>query len=199
MLITAALLGLSLIRPRYPTEQLLQHVPTVLALALLAWDARRGWLSAPSFGCAITFLWLHILGARYIYSYVPYDQWSATLCGCTLSQWFGWERNHYDRLVHFCFGSLCLLPATELALSRGQMTRTWALSFGLLTVVSIGAGYEIFEWLLTVFMSPQQAEAYNGQQGDFWDAQKDMTLALFGAVIALPWVAMRCHQGERGA
>ena len=56
--------------------------------------------------------------------------------------------------------------------------------FGMLAVLSISAVYEIFEWLLTVIMAPQHAEAYNGQQGDLWDAQKDMALAFVGSLCA---------------
>ena len=56
--------------------------------------------------------------------------------------------------------------------------------FGVLVVLSASAVYEIFEWLLTVVMAPQHAEAYNGQQGDLWDAQKDMALSFGGSLCA---------------
>lgn len=59
--------------------------------------------------CLVVFLWLHILGARYIYSFVPYDDWSRSVLGSGISEWFGWERNHYDRLVHLCFGGLWMV------------------------------------------------------------------------------------------
>ncbi|MFQ5731907.1 MAG: DUF2238 domain-containing protein [Planctomycetaceae bacterium] len=191
LLFTAALLGLSLIGGRFPEEQYLQHIPTVLALGAAAVAVRKGRLTTGSLACIVAFLWLHILGARYIYSNVPYDDWASSLFGVSVSETFGWRRNHYDRLVHFGFGVLCMPPAMLLAGRSGKMTTAWALTFGLLTVMTIGALYEIFEWLLTVFMSPEDADGYNGQQGDAWDAQKDMALALAGALIVAVAFAAR--------
>jgi len=114
---------------------------------------------------------------------VPYDDWSQTLFGVSISEQFGWERNRYDRLIHFAFGALFFLPAREIAEKNGRMTIGWATLFAMFTVISLGAVYEILELLLTVVMSPKSAEAYNGQQGDFWDAQKDMALTCAGAVL----------------
>lgn len=57
---------------------------------------------------------LHILGARYIYSYVPYDEWMQALAGVTLTGSFALSRNHYDRVVHFAFGLLFARPTFEI-------------------------------------------------------------------------------------
>lgn len=177
------MLALSLIGAPFPEEQYLQHIPTVVALGLIAVSVRKGWLTTASLMCILAFLWLHILGARYIYSNVPYDDWASSLFGVSISETFGWRRNHYDRLVHLGSGMLFMLPVMELARVRGKMSPAWALLFALLTVMTIGALYEVFEWLLTVVMAPDDADAYNGQQGDAWDAQKDMALAFAGTVI----------------
>ncbi|MCA9060098.1 MAG: DUF2238 domain-containing protein [Planctomycetaceae bacterium] len=184
LLMTTALLAVSLISPLYPREQVLQHLPTALFLVFLYADSRRNWLSKPSIACMTLFFWLHILGARYIYSYVPYDEWSQRLAGVSLSTALGWQRNHYDRLVHLLFGVLFIIPTAEIGGKYARMTARWSLVFGVLCVLAISAVYEIFEWLLTVVMSPRQADAYNGQQGDLWDAQKDMALAWLGAVVS---------------
>ncbi|NOX57004.1 MAG: DUF2238 domain-containing protein [Planctomycetes bacterium] len=88
VIVTAVLLALSLIRPPFPVEQALQHAPTVVALGLLLVAAQKNWLKTPAFCCVIAFLWLHILGARYIYSFVPYDDWLDGLFGIRLSDWF---------------------------------------------------------------------------------------------------------------
>ena len=159
-----------------------------MAIGLLAADTRRNWISRSSFLCLSFFIWLHILGARYIYSFVPYDKWVTTLIGSSASEWFGWDRNHYDRLVHFLFGMLFVIPAAELGSRCGKLSPKWAVSFAVLVVLSISALYEVFEWLLTVVMAPRHAEAYNGQQGDMWDAQKDMALAFVGSVVTLPFL-----------
>jgi putative membrane protein len=188
------LLGLSLLDGQYPREQLLQHVPTVVAIMLLGVCVWKEWLTATSLTCVVAFLWLHILGARYIYSYVPYDDWATTLAGTSVSEWFDWQRNHYDRLVHFSFGALCIVPAFEMATRYGKLPPRWAVLFALLAVTTIGSLYEVFEWLLTVVMSPGDAEAYNGQQGDYFDAQKDMALAFVGSLVAMPFVALAFGQ-----
>lgn len=194
---TVILLGLSLIRAPFPHEQPLQHGPTVVAILLLTIDARKNWLSTASFSCLIAFIWLHILGARFIYSFVPYDDWSITFFGSSMSEWFGWQRNHYDRLVHLCFGALCMVPSHDIATKYGQMRPRWAIIFALFAVMTMSAFYETMEWLLTVVMSPRHADAYNGQQGDFWDAQKDMALAFAGCLFTIPILVICGHKRRK--
>jgi putative membrane protein len=187
--ITLAAVPLSFIQAPYPDELVLQHVPTlfgVLALGYLTYPKTIHWIS---FSCCLAFLWLHIIGARWIYSYVPYDDWVRSLTGDTLSDYFGWQRNHYDRLVHFASGVLGVPPAAELLQRRFGMKSAGAAFMAIGMVLSVGAVYEIFEWQIAVMMSPASAEAYNGQQGDVWDPQKDMALALFGALLCAPFVS----------
>ena len=190
LLTTAVFLALSWVRPPYPREQFLQHGPTVLALLLLAVESRKNWLTTTAFVCLVAFIWLHILGARHIYSYVPYDDWTVAIFGTSLSDYLGWQRNHYDRLVHFFFGALFMAPMYDIATIYGRMTCRWALLYALFAVMTLSALYEVFEWLLTIFASPTQAESYNGQQGDFWDAQKDMALAFAGSLVTVPLLAI---------
>lgn len=183
-LLTLALLA-SCIAPPYPQEMFLQHLPTVALLLSLPWIARRVPLSDASFACLAAFLLFHVLGARYIYSNVPYDEWSETLFGAPLSAVFGFERNHYDRLVHFCFGLLWVRPVQEICVHRFGVPRRFAWYTAFEFVLAFSMLYELFEWGLALALSPESADAYNGQQGDMWDAQKDMSLALVGAVLAL--------------
>jgi putative membrane protein len=184
------LLLASLWSPLYPREQWLQHVPTALAIAALAWGARKRALSTGAFACLATMLALHIVGARWIYSFVPYDDWANAVFGVSPSESFGWTRNHYDRFVHLAFGLLMPLPLVETAMRYGNLCRRWALSWALAMVAAISAFYEVFEWLLAVIAAPEIAEHYNGQQGDIWDAQKDMALALLGSLLVVPWLAI---------
>jgi putative membrane protein len=180
----AVLLAASLVRPNYPQEQWLQHPPTVIGLALLAFAARKRWLSDASATCLIAFLAMHVVGARWIYSYVPYEKWADAILGSGPYEWFGWRRNHYDRFVHIAFGMLLTIPLVEIAERYGTMRRPWAISFALLAVAALSAAYEVFEWLLAIIAAPDYAEAYNGQQGDMWDGQKDMALAIAGSLLA---------------
>lgn len=184
LVVLALLLALSLLGAPYPREQWLQHLPTVAALVGLGVAARNEWLSNAAFACLALMTALHILGARWIYSYVPYEQ----LCDAVFSsgphEWFGWSRNHYDRLVHLAFGLLMPLPIVEAATRYGGLSRRWALVTALSAVAAISAVYEVLEWLLALIAAPDFAEHYNGQQGDAWDAQKDMALAIAGSVMS---------------
>ncbi len=167
----------------YPEVALLQHLPTMIFIVASPMLLRRWPLSTAAMACIVGFLLLHTLGGRYAYSNVPYDGWVDALTGATVSDVFGWSRNHYDRLVHFAFGLLAMLPVAELA-RRSAMGIRGALLAGLAFVLAVSSLYEIFEWLLTIVAAGEMADRYNGQQGDIWDAQKDMALATLGALVA---------------
>jgi putative membrane protein len=167
----------------FPSELRLQHLPTAIGLIGLWVTIRRNWLGTNSVCCLLGFLWLHLIGARWIYSYVPYDQWTLWLTGESLSARMGWERNHYDRLVHFASGVLFVPPVKELLIRGGLQGRVFAALLSISVVLAIGAIYEVAEWQVAVIFAPEFAEAYNGQQGDLWDPQKDLALAGLGALL----------------
>lgn len=168
----------------------LYHVPTVLALIALTWMARRGVVSDASMICIVIYLWLHILGSRYTYTNVPYDDWTQACFGWTITEKFECTRNHYDRLVHFLYGVLSVIPQVELLRRMCRLGKFSACILSITLVTAMGGLYEIFEWLLTLVASPEEADRYNGQQGDMWDAQKDMALAMLGAMIMTVFVAV---------
>ena len=194
----ALLLLLSCIGAPYPEQMYLQHIPTVVALAALAIFSRRYPLSNAAFTCLVIFLMLHILGARYIYSYVPYDRWMKALIGTDLTSVFHFQRNHYDRLVHFAFGLLWVLPVWEVCVRYFKVPRRFALYVAFEFVLAFSALYELFEWGLTMALSPNDADAYNGQQGDIWDAHKDMAFAMLGALAALVALGLRSRTKGKG-
>ena len=181
----AALLLLAQIAQPYPEVALLQHIPTLVFLLASPSLLRRWPLSTAALACIIAFLALHTLGGRYAYSNVPYDDWARALTGTTLSDAFGWTRNHYDRLVHLAFGALSVVPVAEIARRWGGLTPRGAILALLGWVLAISCLYEMFEWLLTIVAAGATADRYNGQQGDIWDAQKDMALATLGAILVL--------------
>lgn len=180
---TAVLLALSLVDAQHLYDQPLHHVPTILGILALFVVARRHALSNGAALAIHAFIWLHILGARYIYSFVPYDEWCAACLGFTVSDQFAWQRNHYDRLVHLAYGALATVPQTEVLVRRWDISLIAALAVSFSLVMAGSAIYEILEWLLAVIAAPDWADRYNGQQGDLWDAQKDMALAGFGAAL----------------
>lgn len=190
------LLIISCIDPPYPEQLMLQHIPTVVCLVALALLHRFVELSRSSFVCLLAFLLLHLVGARYIYSFVPYDAWALSIFGSSISEIFGWQRNHYDRLVHFCYGLLLVLPAREIL--RRYSSLTWIMSSYVAVefVMASSMVYELAEWGIALLLSPDAAEGYNGQQGDMWDAQKDMALASVGAILGILLSRRRVGQPE---
>ena len=174
--------AISCIDPLYPNEQMLQHLGTLALLIPLTRDLFKNKLPLPAFIGITCFTFLHILGAHYIYSYVPYKEWAVSL-GIVDADFFQSPRNHFDRLVHFSFGFL-FLPSMYYLAQKWIKDKTWvALLMAWLLIQTGSMIYELFEWSLTIVMASESADYYNGQQGDMWDAQKDMALALVGSTI----------------
>ncbi|MBR6262419.1 MAG: DUF2238 domain-containing protein, partial [Prevotella sp.] len=170
-----AFTAVTFIHPVYPHEQFLQHAGTVLLLIPLFADLLKDRMPMSAFVGIFLFAVLHVIGARYIYSYVPYKEWGVSL-GIVDASFFQDTRNHYDRFVHFCFG-VFLFPYIRYACKQWLNLKALPAIFMSWLIIQTGSMvYELFEWLLTIVMSPEQAENYNGQQGDIWDAQKDMVL-----------------------
>ncbi|OFX16020.1 MAG: hypothetical protein A2Z18_10395 [Armatimonadetes bacterium RBG_16_58_9] len=183
--VIAATTALSWIHAPYPDQMYLQHIPTVVVLIASPIVARRFPLTNAAVTCLAAFLLLHVLAARYIYSYVPYDQWAQRLFGDTITALFGFRRNHFDRFVHFAFGVLWIRPTWEVCVRYLRVPRRVAYYTAFEFVLAFSMLYELVEWGLSMALAPQDADAYNGQQGDMWDAQKDMMAALLGATLAL--------------
>jgi putative membrane protein len=163
-----ALVVATWINPPWPAEQALHSSLTAVALVTL-WLLRKR-LDTAQWAWALAFLALHTIAARWIYSFVPYDDWTTAVFGLRLSEAFSWERNHFDRLVHFAYG-VCLTAMLRLK---------WLRSLEI--VLATSALYELLEWTIAMTLAPGIAEAYNGQQGDMWDAHADMALAALGAL-----------------
>jgi putative membrane protein len=176
---------ISCLSPVYPAEMFLQHSVTLVVLIGLMIVTRKNSLSDSSFAFVVFFMILHIIGARWIYSYVPYDEFFKWITGITISELFGLTRNHYDRFVHLMFGIMMIKPFEEICTKWFRCPVKLAGLMAILTILSLSMIYEVFEWGLTLVLSPEDAENYNGQQGDLWDSQKDMALAMLGAVISL--------------
>lgn len=170
----------------YPSNTWLQVGPVALLLPFSIAALRRWPISNAAAACITLFVLLHLVAARWSYSFVPYQDWLRAAGLGEPAPHSGFERNMFDRLVHFAFGLLAVLPFGEIAIRHGQMTKRQALSGALLFVLAVGGLYEIFEWSLTVTLAPADAGAYNGEQGDMFDSQKDMAIAAVGALLAIP-------------
>lgn len=171
------------VKSEYPNQQLLQHLGTLLVSLILIADLILERLSLKAYIGVSLFILLHIIGARWIYSNVPYQSFFESI-GIDIHELFNinYQRNHYDRLVHFSFGLLMVPFLFEIYRVRIENTIV-SLVFAWLTIQTFSMFYEVFEWLLTVIVPGEGATDYNGQQGDVWDAQKDMALAMLGSTF----------------
>ena len=191
IVVLAIAVVLANVRQPYPDIAPLQHIPTLLLILAAPALLRRWPLSNGSVGCVLAFFLLHTLAGRYTYSNVPYEAWGRALLGVSIDKTFGLVRNDFDRLVHLSFGLFAIRPFAEAARRYGGMGPRAAILSGFLFVGAISALYEIFEWLITIVLAPGMADEYNGQQGDVWDSQKDMAIALVGGALASSWMLMR--------
>jgi putative membrane protein len=186
-----ALVWLALaIQPRYRDVWVLENTPFAAGIVALFFLQRHMRLSRLSLGLIFLFCCLHLVGAHYSYAEMPYDQWSRTLFGRALGETLGWDRNHYDRLVHFSYGFLLAYPIRELFLRVADVHGFWGYFLPLDLTMSTSMIYELLEWASAVLLPSDASRSYLGSQGDPWDAQKDMALATLGALIAMSVTAI---------
>lgn len=176
-----AILG---INPVYRSDWFLENILVVVAVPYLIYVHRTTPLSNLSYTLIFFFLVLHSIGSHYTYSEVPF--------GRMISDWVGWERNHYDRFVHFLWGFLLTIPIFEILRKKVSRSKVRAIFiFACCIIVLVGVLYEFMEWAAAVVVAPEAGTAFLGTQGDEWDAQKDLLLNLSGAIasmVFLPWV-----------
>ncbi len=188
--IYAVLFAALAIQPHYLADWLLENVIALAFVALLV--ATRNWLplSRVSYTLIFLFLCLHTIGAHYTYSEVPYDRWIRSLTGWSPNEAFGWQRNHYDRFVHFCYGLLMAYPIREFFLRVADARGFWGYFLPLDVTLSTSFLYELIEWGAATLLGGELGMAYLGTQGDVWDAHKDMALAALGALLAMSITAL---------
>lgn len=172
----AVALSVSGIGPYDRTTWWLEVFPVLLGIPILLLTGRR----FPLTHLLYTLLAIHalilVLGGHYTYARVPLGHWAQEM--------FGFARNHYDRLGHFAQGFVPAILAREILL-RTSPLRPGRWLFVLVTAVCLAfsACYEFFEWWAAL-AGGEAADAFLGTQGDVWDTQWDMFLALLGALTA---------------
>lgn len=188
-MVPAVLLGLYLllfavlgIAPYDRGVWLAENLPIVAIVVLLAATFRKYRFSDLAYLLMACLIFLHTIGGHFTFERVPFD-W--------VTQWFGFQRNHYDRMAHFTVGFYAY-PCAELLLRRRLVaSRGVLLLFPVFFIVTVAAGYELFEWQYAVHADPDAGIAVLGSQGDIWDAQKDMLADTLGAVAAIGLFAIR--------
>lgn len=153
--------------------------PGLLGIAVLLAVYRRFPMSHLVYWGVFLHTLILIYGGYYTYALNPLGFWVKELLGLS--------RSHYDRLGHFALGFFPALTIREVLLRRTPLVRGGWLTFLILSVVlAIAAFWELLEWWVALLAAPEMGTAFLGTQGDVWDAQWDMLLALVGAAVALP-------------
>ncbi|CAB0149729.1 Inner membrane protein YjdF [Pseudidiomarina piscicola] len=165
----------SYINPADITVWWAEMVPIMAIFAGLLVTFGKFRFSNTSYVLMSVLLILHTIGAHYTFASVPFD-W--------VTNYFGFERNHYDRIAHFSVGFYAY-SAAELLLRKQWARPVTAMLFGLFFIMSVAAAYEIIEWQFAVIEGGNAGIEFLGSQGDIWDAQKDMLADTLGAIVAL--------------
>lgn len=173
------------ISPYDRADWALENVLVVAFVVLLGYSYKSFPLSRVSYSLIFLFLIIHEIGSHYTYAKVPYDQWFISLTGTSLNEILGWERNNFDRVVHFLYGLLLAYPIREFYFRVANADGFWGYFLPLDLTMSTSALFELFEWIAAEIFGGDLGAAYLGTQGDIWDAHKDMGLATIGALIAM--------------
>lgn len=162
------------INPKYRDDWLLENVLVFIFFPFITWMDYKHNYSLTSIILLLFFASLHSLGSHYTYAEMEHFD--------TITQFFGFERNHFDRVVHFLFGLLCFKILFEMTTHTISSAKT-AILFTFTIVVTISTFYEMLEWLAASIFHPELGIAFLGTQGDVWDAQKDTLVAMVGALV----------------
>ena len=161
---------------------LLENTLSFIFVAFIIITFRKHQFSDLSYLLICIYLCLHVYGSKYTYAENPFGYWIKDVLHLS--------RNHYDRIVHFCFGFLLAYPMREMFLKWLKYPRWGAWLLPIEITLSISAFYELVEWAVADLFFREHGDAYLGTQGDIWDAQKDIFLAFCGAIIATTIVSL---------
>ena len=160
----------------YPTWGL-EVFPAIAGFIVIVATYRRFPLTPLAYGLILAHAIVLMVGGHYTYAEVPLFD--------TLRDWFGWQRNNYDKLGHIMQGFAPAIVARELLLRLDVVRPGGWLDFLVVCFcLALSAFYELLEWWVAL-VSEEAADAFLGTQGYVWDTQSDMGWALFGAVAAL--------------
>lgn len=165
------------IAPHNRQDWLIENLLALAAVTTLLLTYRRFQFSTSSYVLITAFLTLHAIGAHYTYAEVPIGFW--------LQRTFELPRNPFDRIVHFSYGLLLVLPLRELLMRLAGVKGVWSFYLPVSGMVAQSGVFEMLEALVATVVSPELGTAYLGTQGDQWDAQKDMAAAFCGAIITI--------------
>ena len=191
VLLVAGLLALALtaIRPHDYFTWLLEVAPILIGVPILVWSYRRFPLTPLLYRLILAHALILMVGGHYTYAEVPLGFWVRDALGLA--------RNHYDRLGHFAQGFVPAILAREILRRKVHLPRGgWLVFLVTCVCLAFSAFYELIEWW-TALATGDSATAFLGTQGDPWDTQWDMFLALVGALTA-QLTLTRLHEKQLG-
>jgi putative membrane protein len=153
-----------------------ENIPIIIIVTVIIIVSRYFQFSNLSYFMMFLLVVLHTIGGHFTFERVPFDD---------ITDLFGFERNHYDRIAHFTVGFYAF-PIAEI-LQKKQLVRSKFILFlfPVFTIFSVAAIYEVIEWLYAVSADEAAGAAMLGSQGDIWDAQKDMLADGLGSIVAM--------------
>jgi putative membrane protein len=167
----------SAIEPNDRTTWWMEVAPVLLGAPILVITRRRFPLTPLLYRLLFVHALILIMGAHYTYAEVPLGRW--------IGDRLGFARNHYDRLGHFAQGFVPAVLVREVLLRRSPLRPGgWLAFLTTCACLAFSAFYEMIEWWAAV-AGGSAADAFLGTQGDVWDTQWDMFLAMVGAITAL--------------
>ncbi|WP_096739470.1 DUF2238 domain-containing protein [Pseudoalteromonas atlantica] len=162
------------INPKDQFTWLLEVIPAIIGLVLMASSYKHFKLTPILYGFILAHCIVLMVGGHYTYAEVP---WFDNLVGS--------ERNNYDKVGHFFQGFVPALLAREILLRKNVVNgKGWLNVFVVSICLAFSAFYELIEWWVAV-LSGENAEAFLGTQGYVWDTQSDMGIALLGAICSI--------------
>ncbi len=176
---SALLLAALVVSGLHPYDRVtwaMEVAPVMIVLPVLWATWRRFPLTNLLYACIVVHGFVLAVGGAYTYAHVPF--------GFDLQAWLGLSRNPYDKIGHFCQGFIPALAAREILIRGGYVQGRRMLAFLVVCVaLAISASYELVEWWAALGMG-QGADEFLGTQGDPWDTQSDMFMALIGSIVA---------------
>jgi putative membrane protein len=171
----------SVINPQDYFTWFLEAVPALVVFVILAATYKRFRLTSLAYTLILLHCLILFLGAHYTYAEVDTFKF--------VRDFFGWQRNNYDKLGHFAQGFVPAIVAREVLIRHQAVNgRAWLKLFVISVCLAFSALYELFEWGVAV-ATGDSAESFLGTQGYMWDTQSDMAMALLGACLALVFLA----------
>ena len=168
------------ISPKYRNVWFYENILTVLFIGFLVLTYKKFRFSNFTYSVLFFFMILHTIGSYYSYAEMPLFDLIKSLLGLS--------RNNYDRIVHFLFGLIFFFPIYEFISRKFNIKGSWGFFLTFLVIAALKGIFEIIEWMYVLITHSDAiiVANYLGEQGDLWDAQKDMFVGIIGSIIS--WI-----------